>query len=559
MAGTELASAYISLFPKLKTNEIEAQLKGIKADGAGTTAGTSFGESFKKAFKAIAGAWVVKEFAQSLVSLSKTALDSYASFEQLRGGVEKIFDQMDNTQILEDAANAYKDLNMSANEYLEAINSTGAAFAATMGDEVGYTTARKGMKAIADYASGTGASIELLNEKFALISRSTSSYQSICDQFSGLLPQTNADFLAQAQAAGILSDQYTSLTEVPVAEYQQAIAEMLELGVEKAGLAGNTLAETEKTISGSLAALGASWSNWLTGLADDTADVGKLTDQLIESLVTAAKNIAPRILQILGSLGEALKTKLPELLDQLVASISSGGVGAGSAAVEFFGSILAALVKATPQILQALLLLLASLVVAIVNKAIEMGKAGIEMIKGLAQGVADGFWYVLDEIGRGIDEGIQRIKDKVEGFIQAGKDLIAGLVQGIKTAPVNAAGAIGDVASDMLAKATSVFQINSPSKAFMEIGQYAMEGLTLGVKNRASDAIGAVGSVARGALGAASFSATPQLATAGAGVGGTTYNIYIDGAQVNSDSAMEGKFYDLMVELKRYAKMEGGE
>lgn len=559
MAGTELASAYISLFPKLKTNEIEAQLKGIKADGAGTTAGTSFGESFKKAFKTIAGAWVVKEFAQSLVSLSKTALDSYASFEQLRGGVEKIFDQMDNTQIFEDAANAYKDLNMSANEYLEAINSTGAAFAATMGDEVGYTTARKGMKAIADYASGTGASIELLNEKFALISRSTSSYQSICDQFSGLLPQTNADFLAQAQAAGILSDQYTSLTEVPVAEYQQAIAEMLELGVEKAGLAGNTFAETETTISGSLAALEASWSNWLTGLADDTADVGKLTDQLIESLVTAAKNIAPRILQILGSLGDTLKTKLPELLDQLIASISSGGVGAGNAAAEFFGSILLALVKATPQILQALLLLLASLIVAIGNKVGELVTQGVELMKGFAQGVKDGFSHVLDEIGRGIDEGVQKIKDKVSDFIQAGKDLIAGLVEGIKTAPVDAVGAIGDVGTAMLNKALSVFDINSPSKAFAKIGEQNVEGLIVGTKNKASSAINAIGDVAQGALRAASFSATSSLATAGAGAGGTTYNIYIDGARVNSDSAIEGKFYDLMIELKRYAKMEGGE
>lgn len=530
MAGTELASAYISLFPKLKTNEIEAQLKGIKADGAGTTAGTSFGESFKKAFKTIAGAWVVKEFAQSLVSLSKTALDSYASFEQLRGGVEKIFDQMDNTQILEDAANAYKDLNMSANEYLEAINSTGAAFAATMGDEVGYATARKGMKAIADYASGTGASIELLNEKFALISRATSSYQSICDQFSGLLPQTNADFLAQAQAAGILSDQYTSLTEVPVAEYQQAIAEMLELGVEKAGLAGNTLAETKTTISGSLAALEASWSNWLTGLADDTADVGKLTDQLIESLVTAAKNIAPRILQILGSLGDTLKTKLPELLDQLIASISSGGVGAGNAAVEFFGSILTALVQATPQILAALGLLLASLVVALGNKVGEMATKGLELMKGVASGIGSGASFVLSEIGRGISDGIAKVKSYVGNFIQAGKDLVAGIAQGISNAAGEVWNAITRICQNSLNSIKSFFGIASPSKVMREMFGYVGEGMVLGLNDKAASVVGAMQGIASDTMEAASFSATPQLAAAGAGVGvgSTTINLYCD-------------------------------
>lgn len=530
MTGTELASAYISLFPKLKTNEIEAQLKSVKVDGAGTAVGNSFGESFKKAFKVVAGAWIIKEFAQGLVSLSKTALDSYASFEQLRGGVQKIFDQMDNTQIFADASRAYYELNMSANKYLEVINQTGAAFASTMGDERGYQTARQGLMAISDYASGTGRNLDELKEKFTLITRSTSSYQSIADQFSGVLPATSQGFLEQAQAAGILSDEYTKLTEVPIDEYQQAVAAMLEQGVEDLGLAGNTAAETAGTISGSLAALKASWSNWLTGLADDAANVDELTNQLIDSLVTAAENIAPRILQILGSLGETLKTKLPELLDELIAKLSEGGVGMGDAAVEFFGSILVALVKATPQILQALLLLLASLVVAIVNKAVEMGEAGIEMIKGLAQGVADGFWYVLDEIGRGIQEGIDRIKSFWAGFFGAGGDLMDGLKQGINAKAVGMANAAANAANAALTAAKNALGIASPSKKFMEVGQYTMEGMALGIKNKASDVIGAVSDAANGAVGAASFSATPQLATAGAGAsaGSTTIILNCD-------------------------------
>lgn len=38
-----------------------------------------------------------------------------------------------------------------------------------------------------------------------------------------------------------------------------------------------------------------------------------------------------------------------------------------------------------------------------------------------------------------------------------------------------------------------------------------------------------------------------------------TWQIQLDGATINSDDAIEGKFYDCLVELKRYAKMEGGE
>ncbi len=109
---------------------------------------------------------------------------------------------MDTSRILEDAKNAYKDLGMSVNEYLGKINDVGAAFKSTMGDEAGYETARKGLQAISDYATGTGKDIETLSEKFTMITRSTSSYQSIADQFSGILPATSQAFLDQSKACG---------------------------------------------------------------------------------------------------------------------------------------------------------------------------------------------------------------------------------------------------------------------------------------------------------------------------------------------------------------------
>jgi hypothetical protein len=68
--------------------------------------------------------------------------------QQLEGGVQKIFNDMDTSQIFADAANAYKNLNMSANQYLATINDVGAAFSATMGDEKGYLTAKTGLQAV---------------------------------------------------------------------------------------------------------------------------------------------------------------------------------------------------------------------------------------------------------------------------------------------------------------------------------------------------------------------------------------------------------------------------
>lgn len=239
----------------------------------------------------------------AIVGFGTAAINSYSQFEQLAGGAAKIFNEISQTKILDDAKNAYKELGLSANQYLTVINDVGATFAATMGDEAGYEAAKTGLKAISDYASGTGKNVDELSQKFTLITRSTSSYQSIADQFSGILPATSAGFLEQAQAAGILSDSYTKLTDVPIAEYQEAVSKMLEKGVEELGLANNTVLESETTISGSLAAMKAAADNFLVALVDDNADVGESFGILATSVGSFVDNLIPKIWDFVGALG----------------------------------------------------------------------------------------------------------------------------------------------------------------------------------------------------------------------------------------------------------------
>ena len=341
MSG-EVGNAYVSVIPKVDGNP----------DAVGKEIGSGLANGAKGTFAAGAVA-MGNILSNALTSVASTIGDqfaktfwNYADFEQLSGGVEKIFDQANTTQILRDAQGAFKDLNMSANEYLSSINQVGATFAQTMGDQKGYDTARKGMLAISDYASGTGRDLNELNDKFSLITRSTSSYQSIADQFSGILPATSADFLEQAKAAGFLSDEYTKLTEVPVAEYQEAVTQMLEKGVADMGLAGNTAKESATTLSGSIAMLSGSWDNFLTAIGDGgrTMDLSGVTDGLLEALGAVALNVVPAIARI----GETIALELPSKLAESFTSLEPamvetiGGVFGASgekAAFFFFDSL----------------------------------------------------------------------------------------------------------------------------------------------------------------------------------------------------------------------------
>lgn len=525
--------------------EIELELDDGKvkpqADKAGRKAGDDFGGSFVKNAGGKLGALaatVEAAGAAATVAVAKAAVEAFSQYEQLAGGVEKIFDQADQERIFRDAQEAYLDLNMSANKYLEVINQTGAAFASTMGDQAGYDAARKGLKAISDYASGTGRSIDELSEKFTLITRSTSSYQSIADQFSGVLPATSAAFLEQAQAAGYLSDEYSKLTEVPIDEYQMAVTEMLELGVDQLGLAGNTAAETASTISGSLAATTAAWENWLVGLADDTADIQALTNNLVEAAAMAAANIVPRVGQVVASVGSLLATELPKLLESLVQTISNDSVAISTAALEYFLELAGAIVKATPDILKALLLLIASIIVAIGNKAGEFFTKGVEAIKELSKGVKSGFSFVLSEIGRGLSEGLDKIKSFARGFFDAGKNIIEGLKQGIVNAVMGLAGAAANAATSALNAVKRVLGINSPSKRAFELGEFFTEGLELGVLSKKSSLSVSVGNVASDMLAAV----TPKAALAGASSATTTYtfgDVHLNASDAYGITAIE--------------------
>ena len=244
--------------------------------GASSSA-DAWATKFAMAAKAAGSAFM--SMGRGIGTVVNQSVEAYGEYEQLVGGAKKIFDEMDYSVIAQDAQSAFESMNLSASQYLSMMNSVGATFAQTMGDEKGYLTAKVGMQAIADYSSGTGRSVEELNQKFALITRSTSSYQSIADQFAGILPATSKDFLDQAKAAGYLSGKYTDLTKVPIAEYQEAVAKMLEKGVKDMGLAGNTAAETAYTLTGSLAGMKSSWKNVLATMVGGGDDFSKQTSQ----------------------------------------------------------------------------------------------------------------------------------------------------------------------------------------------------------------------------------------------------------------------------------------
>ena len=400
---------------------------GVKDEASGNlkSIGQKLGNGLKTAAKV--GTAAVSAASAAIVALTAQAINSFAEYEQLAGGAQKIFDQMDFSKISEDAKNAYKELGLSANQYLAVMNDVGATFAATMGDEAGYEAAKTGLKAISDYASGTGKNVDELSQKFTLITRSTSSYQSIADQFSGILPATSDAFLEQAQAAGILSDEYTKLTEVPIDEYQSAVSKMLEKGVADLGLAENTAAEAMTTISGSLAMAKGAWSNFVTSLGDKNGDVKGAMNDLTESVVAVASNLMPTIMEVLGNVGVIIETFAPEiasaipgLFDQLLPPLLSAAV-----------SLVKSLAENLPKILQSLINAIVNAAPLIIDGIVVAFEAIVKSLPALIQQIADALPVLVPQIIEGIAKMVVILAENLPDILASLVDVLIGLFAGV--------------------------------------------------------------------------------------------------------------------------------
>jgi TP901 family phage tail tape measure protein len=120
-------------------------------------------------------------------------------------------------------------------------------------------------------------------------------------------------------------------------------------------------------------------------------------------------------------------------------------------------------------------------------------------------GMGEFFSGVMTEIKTNIQNIWEEVKASVrtwhEDFMQAGREIVNGLANGIRELIDKPVKAISDVGNRMLGKVKSLFQIQSPSRVFREIGGHIVDGLSLGIKAKAPDAEAALAGVGQALIG----------------------------------------------------------
>lgn len=310
--------------------------------------------------------------------LAKSAVESFAEYEQLVGGVETLFKDSSN-EVMKYAENAYKTAGMSSNEYMDTV--TGFSASLLQGLKGDTAAAAKyadiAITDMSDNANKMGTDIGLIK----------TAYQGFAKQNYTMLDNLKLGYGGTKQEMERLLKDAEKLPQAmgkkfDISNYQDII-QAIHVVQENTGIAGTTQREAAETISGSLGMLKGAWSNLVTGLADDTQDFGKLLNNVIESIKAVAKNLLPTIkvalsgvVQLIKEVAPLIIAEIPKLVNELLPPILEAAISIVMAIIEVLPSLVEqifnALLDALPKIIDALIVILPQLLIAVTNLVIAI-------------------------------------------------------------------------------------------------------------------------------------------------------------------------------------------
>ena len=291
IANTELGSAYVTIMPSMKGFQKQVS----------TTVESTFG----KVKSVVAGALATG----AVAAFGKAALDSYARFEQLVGGVDTLFKDASG-EIKQYAKEAYMTAGVSANSYMEQATAFSASLVQSLGGDTKKAAkyADMAIKDMSDNANKMGTSIDSIQQTYQSLMRGN---YVMLDNLKLGYGGTKAELERLVEDASKLTGKALDPSKF------SDIIEAIHAVQQNIGITGTTAREAATTIEGSVNTAKAAWQNWLTGLGDENADMGALTDQLVESVIVAGENIIPRVGEIMVSLGTTVAEKAPEIASKL--------------------------------------------------------------------------------------------------------------------------------------------------------------------------------------------------------------------------------------------------
>lgn len=457
------------LFAKisLDSSEYEKGLKNAKSSASGLTglfgkvgsAASTVGKGIFNVATNVAKVSVAATTAgaAAVSALTTLAVNSYADYEQLVGGVETLY-KTSADKVQQYAADAYKTAGLSANEYMNTATTFAAALVSSLGGDTEQAAelANTAIGDMSDNANKMGTDMESIQnayngfskQNYTMLDNLKLGYGGTKQEMQRLLDDANKLNAAQGNYTKYSIDSYADVVSA-IHDVQNAM-----------GITGTTSKEASTTIQGSVNATKSAWSNLVTGIADDNANFEQLISNFVDSATTAASNIIPRIEAalngaaklieslvppIMAELPSLIETVLPQLaqsavniVQTLVTGISANAAQLIDSAIQIITVLGNGIYQMLPTVAQSALQIVLTLVSKLNENLPQMldtaGQMLIAFVEGVSEHLPDIMLAAASIVETLLTYFIEHLLDIVEGAMQMGDAVIDGIIDGISAA-----------------------------------------------------------------------------------------------------------------------------
>ena len=389
------------------------------------------------ATKAITGAiQALQRLGSQFVAIGRQAVESYGQYEQMVGGIKKLFDSKEFgtegvERVLKNAGEAYKTAGLSATQYMETITTFSSALIKGLnGDTVKASEiADIAIRDMSDNANAFGRSMDEIENAYRGFARQNYLMLDNLQLGYGGSATEMAKLINDSKVLGdTVEVTAKTVKDVPF----DKIVEAIHVTQERIGILGQTNMEASTTIQGSTKAMRASWQNLVTGMADDNADFEALVNNFISTLDDgngggAFNQLLPRVTTAINGISKAIQMLVPTLVKS-VAPMITDNLPVILKAVQ---DALKAILELLPTIMPTIRMLIPDIVNNLINNLPMVVDTGLQIILGLLEGIIDALPQLLNMMPQIVTQLVDAIMSHGQEILEVGVKLIGMLIVGI--------------------------------------------------------------------------------------------------------------------------------
>ena len=361
--------------------------------------------------------------ATAAAAITKSAVESYADYEQLIGGVETLF--KDSAGIVEEYANnAFQTAGLSANDYMETVTGFSASLLQSVGGdtEEAARIADMAITDMADNANKMGTSMESIQNAYQGFAKQNYTMLDNLKLGYGGTKEEMKRLLEDAEKLSGIHYDISNLNDVYSA---------IHVIQEELDITGTTAKEASTTIQGSASAMKAAWQNMLTGIADENADFDTLIGNLVSSVSTFAENILPRIEVALKGVGKLISGLAPVIVEALPGLLDTILPEFINAVMSIVDSIIAVLPELLPTLIDAAVDILMQLIEALAENLPTIIEAILEGLNQIIEGITENLPTLIEAVVSCFNQIIDVVAQNLPTITQSIVDALITMVQAI--------------------------------------------------------------------------------------------------------------------------------